>query len=84
MESDILVRWTKHGRRAAHNRNQATIDSLKNCDISIPSGSNTTCDSDLRKLSLSPGSSDEEMIDITAGGEALEGNFQEAHSSHSK
>ncbi|GFT54573.1 hypothetical protein TNCV_344581 [Trichonephila clavipes] len=76
MERDLLVRWTKNGRHSAQNPNQSTFYSINNSDTN-----KDDCETVYKKFSLS-GSSDEEMIDITAGGENMESHFEQAHASH--
>ncbi|GFS57936.1 uncharacterized protein TNIN_373941 [Trichonephila inaurata madagascariensis] len=78
MERDLLVRWTKNGRHSAQNPNQSTFYSINNSDTN-----KDNCETVYKKFSLS-GSSDEEMIDITAGGENMESHFEQAHASHSE
>ncbi|GBL90626.1 hypothetical protein AVEN_219299-1 [Araneus ventricosus] len=52
-------------------------------DTSVQAGKKDNIETGYKKFSLS-GSSDEEMIDITAGGENMESHFEQAHAAHDK
>ncbi|KAF8785364.1 H(+)/Cl(-) exchange transporter 3 like protein [Argiope bruennichi] len=81
MERDLLVRWTKNGRHSVQNTNHSTFYTLNNSDTSVQTGNKDNRETCYKKFSLS-GSSDEEMIDITAGGENMESHFEQAHGAH--
>lgn len=85
MEGDLLVKWTKNGRRILQNQDHPKYHSVNGNSVPL---SLTFSDQNLttkqrKSFSLS-GSSDEEMIDITAAGENMDSHFDHAHTSHGK
>lgn len=81
MEGDLLVKWTKNGRRILQHRDQPKYHSV-NGDT-VPLGiaiSDRNCETVLRKtFSLSGSSDDEEMIDITSCGGNMDSHFDHAN-----
>ncbi|XP_035210904.1 H(+)/Cl(-) exchange transporter 3-like isoform X3 [Stegodyphus dumicola] len=81
METEILVRWTKNGRRVSQNQNQPKYRSVNGCSDSTIRDLN--CETIHRKPFSLSGSSDDEMIDITSGGESMDCHLEQSRASHS-
>lgn len=86
METDILVKWTKNGRRILQSQDQPKYRSVNGSSVPLSlTVSDHNCETVHRKpFSLSGSSDDEEMIDITAGGANMDSHFEHAHTPHSK
>ncbi|XP_054718169.1 LOW QUALITY PROTEIN: H(+)/Cl(-) exchange transporter 5-like [Uloborus diversus] len=79
METDILVKWSKNGCHVLQNENQRKYLSVNGCVSELNSASNTEA---IHGKLIRSISSDEEMIDITAGGESMDNLFEHSHASH--
>lgn len=84
MEADLLVKWTKNGRRVLQNRDQPKYHSVNgNTQPLSLTISDQNCKTvQPKSFSLSGSSDDDEMIDITACGGNMDSHLEQAHSSH--
>lgn len=84
MEADLLVKWTKNGRRILQNRDQPKYHSVNGSTQPLSlTISDQNCETVQHKtFSLSGSSDDDEMIDITACGGNMDSHLEHAHSSH--
>lgn len=86
MEADLLVKWTKNGRRNLQHRDQPKYHSVNGYTLPLSlTSSDPNCQTVRHKtFSLSGSSDDDEMIDITASGETMDSHFDHANTPHGK
>lgn len=81
MEADLLVKWSKNGRRTLTNRDHPKYHSVNGSSIPLRL---IASDQEIETIqhkpfSISGDSDDDEMIDITARGTNMDSHFEHAH-----